>query len=104
GDPCTFGERCDGHGGCAGTRVTCESDVCASRTCNGTATCTVVLHDGAVCSDGNACTIDDTCQNGTCQGGAPVVCTAMDACHVAGVCDPATGQCSHPNAMDGTSC
>jgi hypothetical protein len=35
---------------------------------------------------------------------AGVTCTASDACHVAGVCDPSTGICSNPNATDGTSC
>jgi hypothetical protein len=31
-------------------------------------------------------------------------CTASDACHVAGTCDPITGQCSNPTAPDGTAC
>lgn len=35
---------------------------------------------------------------------ANVVCTASDACHEAGVCDPATGTCSDPVAPDGTTC
>jgi len=38
---------------------------------------------------------------GLCAG---VVCAALDACHVAGVCDPATGVCSNPAAADGTAC
>jgi hypothetical protein len=33
-----------------------------------------------------------------------VVCTASDACHVAGTCNPMTGACSNPAASDGTSC
>jgi hypothetical protein len=45
-----------------------------------------------------------------CGGGAArdrcggVVCAAKDACHVAGICDPATGACSDPPAADGTAC
>jgi hypothetical protein len=35
---------------------------------------------------------------------ANVVCTATDACHEAGVCDPATGTCSNPVLPDGTAC
>ncbi len=35
---------------------------------------------------------------------ANVTCTALDACHVAGVCNPATGVCSNPNAAWGTAC
>src|SRR5262249_17248509 len=33
-----------------------------------------------------------------------VLCEAVDACHVAGSCDLATGACSNPNAPDGTPC
>ena len=33
-----------------------------------------------------------------------VTCTASDACHAAGTCDPGTGTCSHPTVMDGTTC
>ena len=35
---------------------------------------------------------------------ATVTCTASDACHTIGTCDPATGTCSTPTAADGTSC
>jgi len=34
----------------------------------------------------------------------PVVCTALNACHSAGTCDPATGTCSNPAKPSGTSC
>jgi hypothetical protein len=57
-----------------------------------------------VCSDGNACTQTDTCQLGVCVGANPVVCTALDQCHVAGVCNPTSGVCTQPNAVNGTSC
>ncbi|MBI5513995.1 MAG: hypothetical protein HY909_09520 [Deltaproteobacteria bacterium] len=33
-----------------------------------------------------------------------VTCTASDACHAAGTCNPADGRCSNPNAPDGTTC
>ncbi len=35
---------------------------------------------------------------------ANVKCTAMDACHLAGTCDPGTGKCSNPSAADNTPC
>jgi ElaB/YqjD/DUF883 family membrane-anchored ribosome-binding protein len=41
------------------------------------------------------------------MGGDPVVCTALDACHIAGFCDPATGTCSNPpmpTCDDGDPC
>ncbi|MBK9262306.1 MAG: hypothetical protein IPM54_21185 [Polyangiaceae bacterium] len=31
-------------------------------------------------------------------------CTATDACHDVGVCNPSTGQCSNPAKPDGTDC
>src|SRR6185295_10772344 len=46
----------------------------------------------------------DTCQSGICVGKSPVTCTALDQCHVAGTCAPATGTCSNPTKADGTSC
>ncbi|CAA9551503.1 MAG: conserved hypothetical protein with Kelch motif [uncultured Thermomicrobiales bacterium] len=61
-------------------------------------------NEGGTCDDGNACTQTDTCQNGVCVGGNPVVCAASDACHSAGTCDPDTGVCSNPNAANGTAC
>lgn len=36
-----------------------------------------------------------------CEG---VVCTPLDDCHVAGSCDPSTGECTHPPLPDGTVC
>lgn len=60
--------------------------------------------NGAACDDGNACTRSDTCQAGACVGGDPVVCRPLDQCHIAGVCDPDTGDCSNPVAEDGTRC
>src|SRR5262249_7887049 len=60
--------------------------------------------DGAACDDGDACTRSDTCQAGVCMGHEPVVCSAGDQCHEAGVCDPATGTCSSPAKPDGTAC
>jgi hypothetical protein len=41
GNDCTYGDHCDGHGSCGGTAIVCQSDDCHTRTCNGTATCSV---------------------------------------------------------------
>jgi hypothetical protein len=60
--------------------------------------------DGTACADGDACTQSDTCQSGVCVGTNPVVCTASDQCHVAGLCDPQTGFCSDPAKPDGSAC
>ncbi len=60
--------------------------------------------NGVSCDDGNACTQTDACKKGVCTGSNAVVCVALDECHVPGVCDPATGRCSDPAALDGTTC
>jgi len=85
---------------------TCPPDQCNTATCNNvTGACGLKPKaNGTTCSDGNACTQTDTCQNGSCVGSNPVVCAAPEQCHTAGSCDPATGQCSNPNAPDETPC
>ena len=60
--------------------------------------------DGSACNDEDTCTQTDTCQSGVCTGGNPVICTALDACHDAGVCNSQTGTCSTPKKSDGTVC
>jgi hypothetical protein len=82
------------------------TNTCLAATCvPATGACThPAKPNGAPCNDGNPCTRTDTCQNGVCTGANPVVCTALDQCHVAGTCDPATGVCTNPTAPDGTAC
>mgnify|MGYP007099124517 CR=1 FL=1 len=58
----------------------------------------------APCNDGNACTQSDTCEAGACTGANPVVCSALDQCHDAGMCDPMTGVCSNPVKANGSAC
>ena len=60
--------------------------------------------DGEACDDGNVCTTGETCQSGQCGAGQALVCQAEDACHDAGICDPATGQCTQPQKPDGAAC
>ncbi len=106
GNACNGAERCDASGQCvAGTApVIDDGNACTVDSCVPT---TGVVHanaaDGTSCGDGNACTASDKCVAGTCQGTA-VVCAALDACHVAGSCAPATGQCSNPLRPAGASC
>jgi hypothetical protein len=108
GDACTQTDTCSG-GVCGGANpVTCPPPgVChVQGACDPqTGQCTdPSAPNGTTCSDGNACTQTDTCTGGTCGGADPVVCGALDACHLPGVCAPATGECSHPAAPDGTTC
>ena len=81
---CDVAERCDGNSG------VCPVDTAAA--------------DGTACSDGSACTQVDTCSAGTCVGSNPVVCTASDPCHDAGLCDPSSGTCSDPAKPDLATC
>ena len=108
GNACTQTDSCQA-GACVGASpVVCTaSDQChEAGECNpGTGVCTnPAKADGASCTDGNACTQTDSCQVGACVGASPVVCTASDQCHDAGVCDPGTGVCSDPPKADGASC
>src|SRR5207247_9066997 len=67
---------CTGSGQCVGTALTCTSDQCNTRTCNGTASCTVTPNTGAACDDGNACSFNDTCDGSGHCGGTALTCTS----------------------------
>src|SRR2546422_1040329 len=91
GNACTQTDTCQSGTCTPGSPVVCTaSDQCHDAgTCNpGTGQCSnPAKTDGTSCNDGNACTQTDTCQNGTCTGSNPVVCTASDQCHDAGICN-----------------
>jgi cysteine-rich repeat protein len=86
---CTVQDQCHVLGACDPTTGVCSNPEAA---------------DGTACDDGNLCTQTDTCQAGVCVGANPIVCTALDQCHDAGVCDPASGVCSDPEKSDGAAC
>ncbi|MDI1436440.1 kelch repeat-containing protein, partial [Polyangium sorediatum] len=92
----------------AGTTCRAAASACdAPETCNGVATtCPVdaAQPNGTGCNDGNACTQNDTCMSGACSPGSPIVCVPLDACHIAGMCNPMTGVCSNPSKADGSAC
>jgi len=108
GNACTQTDTCSA-GTCTGSNpVRCTaSDQCHDvGSCDpATGACSNPARvDGTNCNDGNACTQTDACLAGACAGGNPVQCTASDQCHSVGTCDPATGTCSNPAKVDGTSC
>ncbi len=108
GNACTQADTCQ-SGACAGgSPVVCvASDSChVAGTCDpATGACSnPPKQDGAACSDGNACTLMDSCQSGACTPAISVVCTASDQCHDAGVCNPTTGACSNPIKAPGSAC
>jgi len=105
---CDLNPVCDGAGHCAGTPIVCVAvDQChIAGICDpATGLCSSPnAPNGTACMGANKCNQTHTCQAGTCTDSDPVTCTASDQCHVAGVCDPATGQCTNPPAPRGTAC
>ncbi len=80
GDPCSYGDTCNAGGSCVGTPLTCASDACNQRSCNGTASCTATPLPGNPCDDGNPCTYGDTCNSGGLCVGTPVSCVSRGPC------------------------
>ena len=107
GNACTRTDKCKA-GACVGSNpVPCTtSNQCYEATCDtGTGTCgSQPKTDGSPCNDANACTQSETCAAGSCVGSNPVVCAALDQCHLPGTCDPLRGGCSQPVKSDGSSC
>src|SRR5882724_15081 len=60
--------------------------------------------NGTACDDFDPCTHAASCQSAVCVGASPVMCSASDECHQAGVCNRLTGQCSNPAVPDGSAC
>lgn len=90
-------------------------DASGPKDMSGNATDFSVLPDtlGTRCDDDAECEDDDQCNGvwkcieGNCEPVAPpVVCAAQDACHLPGVCAPATGICTNPvnDCDDGDAC
>jgi hypothetical protein len=113
-------DGCGGNCACESGFV-CDGGICVEQECDADEDCPAIDQcnlgicndglcdsmpkpDNSPCNDGNACTQTDTCQNGICVGANPVVCQPSDSCHLAGTCNPRTGQCSNPQAPDGTPC
>ena len=60
--------------------------------------------DGDPCDDGMFCTEGETCTGGSCGGGMPTDCSAVeDACNTS-MCNEAGGTCDPVPVMDGTPC
>lgn len=95
-----------------GDCVECRSDfdcndnnVCTAETCDQvTHRCTRTNVSGP-CTDGTACTSNDTCVNGACVPGVQVTCNnSPGACFQAsGTCDPSSGLCDYA-PLTGASC
>ncbi len=56
------------------------------------------------CDDGDACSMNDSCEDGVCEPGSPVTCDAPKECQQGGSCNPASGGCVYDSKADGTPC
>ena len=95
------------------TVVTCPAPegpdgVCVQASCDGaTGECALVPdHQGFACDDADSCTVGDSCVEGECLGGVPVVCDDSNVC-TDDDCDVESGCTYLPNAEacdDGNDC
>ena len=95
GGPTGCPASCDDHD-------PCTIDLCGPST--GFQCASFPALDTTPCDDGDPCTLADACRSGQCVPGLPKVCNPVDDCHLAGVCDVATGVCSNPVGADDSPC
>ena len=105
GNACTT-DACDPQQGCTHSGLSCDdNNPCTDDTCDAGTGCGHSNNTNA-CNDGNACTANDTCGGGTCNGGPAVVCDDGNAC-TDDSCNPASGcvATNNTNACDdGNAC
>jgi len=106
---CTVGDVCSAAGQCTpGSPANCDDhDQCTLDSCNPATGCLNPATPGAICNDGDACTIGDRCSSNLgggasiCLGTQPRNCNDNNAC-TADSCSSATGCVNAPTP--GTSC
>ena len=103
GNPCTKGD-CN-QGSCVEKPVDCDDgNGCTADTCEPTGACAHGPADGP-CSDGNDCSIGDTCSGGACQAGKDKDCNDGNPCTDADLCVLGACQPGGPtDCDDGTAC
>jgi len=88
---------CTSAGDCAGLSDQCNKGECTDGKCVATP-----IHDFDKCDDGDLCTGNDQCGQGSCKG-APKSCGTASACNIA-TCNPATGACEEEPGDNGAQC
>ena len=111
GDLCTVSDKCQiiigGAGVCKGAAKTCAGDQCNSGKCNKSNGACYKAYKSGVCTDGNLCTLADTCANvgglGVCKGKQKTC--LKNQCNT-GLCNTSTGQCipKTGGCEDGNKC
>ncbi len=111
---CNIGETCQGGvclGGspvdCTGAAGPCNNATCDPLGTEGNCAIVVPIANGTACSDGNGCTLGETCLTGVCGNGTPVDCSSFNTQCSTATCDPAgsPGNCAIVTPQpDGTVC
>ncbi|RKI23039.1 hypothetical protein D7Y27_43190, partial [Corallococcus sp. AB004] len=108
GNACTGTDVCNGAGVCAGSATQCGSPpgqcYAAAGACSD-GTCSYSYKEaGAACDDGDACTVDETCNGAGGCAGTPVTCSSppSQCFEAAGTCSE--GACSYAPKATGTAC
>ncbi|MBM4353921.1 MAG: hypothetical protein FJ109_09015 [Deltaproteobacteria bacterium] len=105
-DACTVNDSCMGGTCMPGITANCnDGNVCTEDVCEPKNGC-LHLPNVEECTDGNFCTVKDTCSAGKCLGGNPLVCDDGNVC-TDDSCDPKTGCQAVPNQAacdDGSQC
>ena len=84
--PCSDGSVCTQNDACAngtcvpGATLNCTDDgnPCTTEQCNPVTGCESV-NNSLACEDGDACTLSDVCNGGTCKPGAPKDCSSLSS-------------------------
>jgi hypothetical protein len=97
GNECTSGDTCYLGACVAGEVIQCVNPPCASDTIcvQGQGCVSNWMPDGAVCDDGEPCTVNDTCNgDGECAPGEPSDCNDSNPC-TSESCNPVSGECEY---------
>ncbi len=104
---CTAPDICTAGVCKAGASLNCnDTNPCTNDSCSTTLGCQHV-NNTSPCTDGNACTVGDSCATGACKPGAVAVCNDSNAC-TTDSCNTLTGACVYANnaitCNDGNAC
>lgn len=109
---CAAGETClKGPGGaqcCPSAQVcgkTCLAASCQApcQVCDPASGTCVAAANGTLCdADNDLCTVGDSCQNGVCVAGAPVVCPGTQVCRGGSCVCP--NSCTSPQVLNTATC
>jgi hypothetical protein len=94
GSACTAGDACAGGQCVPGAAANCQDgNACTADSCDAASgICAFAPLSELACSDGDACTLADSCSAGSCAAGPAKICLASGICQEAS-CAPLTGAC-----------